>query len=470
MKKIILVILFLLLQTAVLRSQSTFSRTITKNSFEVAKSVVQTSDGGYAFLADLGKETRIGKWLVKTNASGDTLWTRTFLEIHYGFFYDRALVQTADSGFSFLVQRNGATRLLHISQSGDSLWEKTIDPVTGVILAQASGNGYIVAGSKKSGAYGNMAVCRLDFLGNELWTKVFIPVESGSASDPDVFAVREVPGGGFILAGGIQTGYFTYWPFLFRIGEMGDSLWFKDFRFYGDAMFISIDVIGDEGFYAGGKECIGSCNTLIMKLDPQGDTVWTRQQYIAGNQGIFSLRATVGGDVIVCGENSSSPWSYDTLRLLLRRYGKNGDILWDKQIGEYLKTHGFSLDYSADSGLIICGGVQISTDSDYHALLVRTDKDGNLFGTGLPEVSKPQLPLWPNPTTGRCTVTIPEEFLHEKQLTLQVFDFQGKLIEKTVLALADGKIRLHLKARAKGMYQVVLDNGRKSYMGKVVFE
>jgi hypothetical protein len=81
-----------------------------------------------------------------------------------------------------------------------------------------------------------------------------------------------------------------------------------------------------------------------------------------------------------------------------------------------------------------------------------------------------KLLIYANPTTGKCTVTIPEEFLNEKQLTLQVFDFQGKLIEKTVLALADGKIRLNLEARAKGMYQVVLDNGRKSYTGKVVFE
>ncbi|MEI6436673.1 MAG: T9SS type A sorting domain-containing protein [Bacteroidota bacterium] len=60
-------------------------------------------------------------------------------------------------------------------------------------------------------------------------------------------------------------------------------------------------------------------------------------------------------------------------------------------------------------------------------------------------------------------------FLSERHV-FSVFDFQGKLIEKTVLALADGKIRLNLEAQAKGMYQVVVDNGRKSYVGKVVFE
>lgn len=37
------------------------------------------------------------------------------------------------------------------------------------------------------------------------------------------------------------------------------------------------------------------------------------------------------------------------------------------------------------------------------------------------------------PTTGLCTVTIPREFLREKQLTLLVYDAMGKLVENVLM-------------------------------------
>ncbi len=79
MKKFIIAIIILLLPILTVKSQGTFTKVISGNNFEIAKSVVQTRDGGFAFLADIGSEMTTGKWIVKTNASGDTLWTRTFL-------------------------------------------------------------------------------------------------------------------------------------------------------------------------------------------------------------------------------------------------------------------------------------------------------------------------------------------------------------------------------------------------------
>ncbi|MDP1621269.1 MAG: T9SS type A sorting domain-containing protein [Bacteroidales bacterium] len=93
--------------------------------------------------------------------------------------------------------------------------------------------------------------------------------------------------------------------------------------------------------------------------------------------------------------------------------------------------------------------------------------------TGIPHpVENPQrnLVIYANPTTGRCNVTIPGEFMHEKQLTLTVFDSMGKLVEKRTVTLAEGKISLNLEAQARGIYQVKLDNGVKGYVGRVVFE
>ena len=80
-----------------------------------------------------------------------------------------------------------------------------------------------------------------------------------------------------------------------------------------------------------------------------------------------------------------------------------------------------------------------------------------------------QLLIYANPTTGKCTITIPEEFINEKYLTLQVFDSQGKLIQQAPVEKIDGKIKLNIESQARGTYTALLGNGTKSYIGKIIF-
>lgn len=68
------------------------------SDWDEARSVVQTPDGGYA-LAGMTQSYGAGLqdfWLVKTDAAGDTLWTRTY----GGPSYDNAnsLIVTEDGG------------------------------------------------------------------------------------------------------------------------------------------------------------------------------------------------------------------------------------------------------------------------------------------------------------------------------------------------------------------------------------
>ncbi len=449
MKKFIILISILFLSGMALRSQQTFQKIITKNRYEIAKSVVQTLDGGYAFLADIGSGMSSGKWIVKTNANGDTLWTRTFQNYGYGFFRDRELVQTSDGGFSFLLDRTDSTYILHLSQEGDSLWARAVGPLMDHVLAPVSDKDYLVADIYMAGNTGLIGINRFDSLGVKRWSKMFSLRGLSDGSSAVAYSICEVPGNGFILAGGLYSMYFTFTPFLFRLGEEGDSLWCRKYSPYGDARFISVDIIGDQGFYAGGIECIGRCNTLLMKLDPAGDTVWAREQYLAGNQSIYSLRTTAGGDVIVCGEYSRSSWSQDTAKLMLRRYGRNGDILWEKLIGNYCQSPGFSLEYTADSGLIVCGGVQDNQGEDYHAMLVRTDRNGNIFGTGFTDLSEPAISCWPNPASEILYIG----FSRPVQVAcIEITDITGLTRLNTNVSMETGTCGINIEALPDGLY------------------
>jgi len=80
-----------------------------------------------------------------------------------------------------------------------------------------------------------------------------------------------------------------------------------------------------------------------------------------------------------------------------------------------------------------------------------------------------QLLVYPNPATGSCNITMPDEFLYESQLTLSVYDASGRLVRQMVLDNNAETPQLRLGLEAKGVYVVVLSNGRKEYRGKVVF-
>ena len=81
-----------------------------------------------------------------------------------------------------------------------------------------------------------------------------------------------------------------------------------------------------------------------------------------------------------------------------------------------------------------------------------------------------RLVIYANPTAGTCNITVPNEFLREKQLTLRIYDGTGKLIQQKQLEMNGGKIKLNLDQEAKGIYNVTLSNGRKIYTGKIIFQ
>jgi hypothetical protein len=165
MKNFTIILSIFFLSGITLKSQVTFKKIITGNRDEIAKSVIPTRDGGYALLADTGSGTITRKWIVKTDAYGDTLWTRIFRNQGSGFYRDRELLQTSDGGYSFLIAQDDSTYLLHISEDGDSLWAHAVGRIQGYAIAPATDNGYLVGAGFGAGVHRNMSVHRLDSLG-----------------------------------------------------------------------------------------------------------------------------------------------------------------------------------------------------------------------------------------------------------------------------------------------------------------
>ena len=166
--------------------------------FGMGYSVQQTSEGGY-IIAGGSSDVK----LIKTNAQGDTLWFKTF----GGAFSDwgHSVQQTTDGGYIIagVTQTNDIPSydaiVIKTDSSGNALWTKTFGEAEHYeafrSVQQTSDGEYIVTGAK--GNYPNVWLMKLDLFGNKLWEKTI-----GKSNCWDYgYSVHQTSDGGYIITG-----------------------------------------------------------------------------------------------------------------------------------------------------------------------------------------------------------------------------------------------------------------------------
>jgi hypothetical protein len=172
-----------------------------------ARSVQQTSDGGYIVV---GLTNSFGAgggdiFLIKTDASGNVQWAKTY----GGTSADEAfsVQQTSDGGYIVVGLTNsfGAGTedifLIKTDASGNLQWAKTYGGAIGdraLSVQQTSDGGYIVAGLTNSFGAGGLDIflIKTDASGNVQWAKTY-----GGTDWEDAFSVQQTSDGGYIVAG-----------------------------------------------------------------------------------------------------------------------------------------------------------------------------------------------------------------------------------------------------------------------------
>ena len=81
-----------------------------------------------------------------------------------------------------------------------------------------------------------------------------------------------------------------------------------------------------------------------------------------------------------------------------------------------------------------------------------------------------KLRIYPNPTSGKCEIILPQEFLNEKTLELRIFENGGRLIQDRIFEVNSDKISVDLKSATNGIYTVTLGNSKKMFSGKILSE
>ena len=417
-------------------SPITFERTYGGAGQDLASSVQQTTDGGYIVTGTTDDLTdSISAYLVKTDAHGDTLWTRSFGGAQR-IAVSSSVQQTTDGGFVVLggVDSSGSGPggiwLIKTDADGDTLWTRVYAGNNGAIMVeQTADGGYVMAGtaSYSSPSGGDVYVIKTDAGGDTLWTRTY-----GGPKDDEGASIQQTSDHGYVIAATTMSfGMSGQNIWLLRTDSMGDTLWTRTFG--GD----SIDYGGwaqqttDGGYFVAGWtwSYSPSPQTYLIKTDAAGDTLWTRT---IGGSGWFesmSGQQVKDGGYIVVGSGEDTTGNID---VCLTRTDANGDSLWTRTFGGSSFDDGSSVRQTADGGYVICGETYSFGAGDADFYLIKTDADGRL-GVAESKTSPTRAPALslacvPNPFSVSTRISLSTQASNSKPVLLRVYDVQARLV------------------------------------------
>jgi len=297
--------------------QKTFVR---ENSDDEAKSVRQTTDGGYIVAGRTGDFESGDLYILKLNSKGEAEWEKTF----GGEYSDVAnsIQQTTDGGYTVAGWTNSFGSggedlyILNLNSKGEAEWEKTFgggDDDVANSIQQTTNGGYIVAGWTKSFGSGEQDafVLKLNSKGEAEWQKTF-----GGKDDDEANSIQQTKDGGYIVAGWTKSsGSGLEDVYVLKLNSKGDLEWQKTFGGKGDDEAKSIQQTKDGGYIvAGWTRSFGSGkeDIYILKLNSNGEVEWQKTFGGENSDGANSIQQTTDSGYIVAG------WT--------KSFGSGGDI------------------------------------------------------------------------------------------------------------------------------------------------
>lgn len=342
-----------------------------------------TSDGGFVMAGTTASSGQgfNDAYVVKINAMGDTLWTRT-----YGDWYNELLFdidETSDQGFIMVGRTqsfsniSGEVYLIKTNSTGDTTFTKRYGGSSlnwGIAVEQTADNGYLITGKTESfGAGGqDVYVIRTDQAGDTLWTKTF----GGNMHDfsNDLHLTSD---GGFIMLGTHNSGDIdglTGDIFLEKVSSTGVSEWQQSYGGAGGEFANKMVKTQDGGYFL-----VGATNTIG-----------------AGNFDMYAIK-TDGA----------------------------GNMLWDSTFGGSGIEAGYGVVETASGGYAMVGRTGSIGAGQDDMYLVYLDGSGSLDISESTIYSQMLVDVYPNPITDKALMTF-NGFNYGDALTLEVFDATGK--------------------------------------------
>lgn len=229
-------------------------------------------------------------------------------------------------------------------------------------VQQTSDSGYIASGYN-SRNYEDAYILKLNKFGDTIWTKSYGYSYRDWAQD-----IQITSDGGYIVAGrknyqvDIEHGSMCGDIWILKLKSNGDTLWTKTYGGPSNDYANSIKQTSEGGYIvAGVKDNYGinsSSKTWILKLDQNGDTLWTKSFHLSTISEAKSIIQTSGGDFVFTGTGN------------VLKLSNTGDSIWCKSLNSF---NGNDIILSNDSNFVTVGFFNNSDDKT-----IKLDSTGSI--------------------------------------------------------------------------------------------
>jgi hypothetical protein len=370
-----------------------FRKAIGGPASEEDSSLIQTSDGGYA-IAGKTESSGAGQadvYVVKLDAHGNLQWTKTIGGENED--WGRSLIQTSDGGYAIAgyTKSFGAGEddvyVVKLDAKGNLQWTKTIGGKKrdrGSSLVQTSDGGYAIAGFTDSFGAGetDVYVVKLDAKGNLQWTKTI-----GGPKRDYGLSLIQTSDGGYAIAGyttSFGAGYADV--YVIKLDAHGNLQWTKTIGGPAGDVGNSLIQTSDGGYaIAGYTKSFGAGgeDVYVVKLDANGNLQWTKTIGGENEDWGYSLIQTSDGGYAIAGATQS--FGAGLLDVYVVKLDANGNLQWTKTIGGPKREWGSSLTQTSDGGYAIAGRYFLIGDYGEvyagYVYVVKLDAKGNLQWT-----------------------------------------------------------------------------------------
>ena len=414
-------------------------------------------------------------WVVKMDAQGNKQWDKRF----GGTSEDdvAAIQQTADGGYLIGgTSGSGANGdktqgsrggydywVIRVDASGNTLWDRRFGGDRDDIMmdmCKTADRGFVLAGYSESGISGDKTqdnrnpgegtadywVVKIDSAGNKVWDKRF-----GGGLDDYLNSIRTTNDGGYILGGTSQSdsgfdksqhtyGFGDFW--IVKIDSSGNKQWDQRYGTSSDDHFAMLQQTYDGGYILGGNadtgksgdKSVDASGYWIVKTDLLGNKLWD-QAYTVGN--LASVYLTLEKGFILSGNTTNNIFG-DKTQINLGYWQDwviKADSIGNKEWDETMLTYGEDGEFGGGGYAIPtsdgCYAVAISCNGSIGGYKTQPNWDTTnasydfwmikfcMYPTAVNNLnSKANINVYPNPFNAQLAVSVALQNAQQAEVTL----------------------------------------------------
>lgn len=457
MKKNTLILILILLGKFVFSQQNYFTKRYNFEKYNNCFSVIPYQDKYFILVPSVDSNIITHFNIGQVDSSGNLLWAKLYSE---PYPYDWTVgahgsLEFYDDSTLFMsggYNHNHEDVLLNkFNLQGDTLWRKVYGDTTyfqnGWQAKKTRDGGFAIVVNTNEYSPNGVNLIRTDSSGNMLWQKHY-----GGSQENIAVALDTTIDGGFVMAGGtmslgVPSSSRCSEVYCIKTDSSGNLQWQKNFGgIYADVAWSviqckdsSIVVAGfhsdfdpSPSFYCNA----GSFIPYVLKLNQQGDTIWTRTYGESKwNTTIRKIRELPDGSLIAAGQITRDS-TYKTMGLIIK-IAANGDSIWYHTYtnlqGIWSSNDLYDIRPTNDGGFIACGTVVANPPDSggQDGWILKIDSNGcevfNCLFNSVNDIidSEDQLLIFPNPSAGIFSIRLLEKLNINRW---EVYDVLGKIV------------------------------------------